>query len=199
MKHLILIIAFTTILNSCKNSTGGNSDSKELQDRTSDYEIKKKELELKEKELDLKEKEMEFNAKLKRIPPEEVKVFIENWANVQTNKALDSYTSLYSSEFQGIKKTKTGKTTFYNYSEWINDRRKMYSSAKNLVLSAYDVKVVSFDPNTGNTKVQFTQFYSSENYQDEGLKVMELIRDHSGSIKILKEEMVYSGEVTEGC
>jgi hypothetical protein len=29
--------------------------------------------------------------------------------------------------------------------------------------------------------------------------VMELSRDDSGKVKILKEEMVYSGEVLEGC
>lgn len=196
MKFFIIIIASLFIFHSCKNSSNSQS---EVKDNSNDYEFRKKELELKEKELDLKEKEMKFNAKQKKIPAEEVKIFIENWANIQTNKAIDSYIKLYSTDFQGIKKTKTGKTTYYNYSEWVNDKRKMYSSAKNLLLSAYDIKVVSFNESTGNTRVQFTQFYSSENYQDEGMKVMELSRDDSGNIRILKEEMVYSGEVTEGC
>lgn len=196
MKFFIIIIASFFIFQSCKNSSGSRSEAK---DNTSDYELRKKELELKEKELDLREKEMKFNAKQKKIPAEEVKIFIENWATIQTNKAIDSYIKLYSPDFQGIKKTKTGKTTYYNYVEWINDRTKMYSSAKNLLLSAYDIKVVSFNEATGNTRVQFTQFYSSENYQDEGMKVMELSRDDSGNIRILKEEMVYSGEVTDGC
>lgn len=196
MKFFIIIIASLLIFQSCKNSSSSQSEAK---DNTGDYELRKKELELKEKELDLREKEMKFNAKQKKIPAEEVKIFIENWATIQTNKAIDSYIKLYSPDFQGIKKTKTGKTTYYNYVEWINDRTKMYSSAKNLLLSAYDIKVVSFNETTGNTRVQFTQFYSSENYQDEGMKVMELSRDDSGNIRILKEEMVYSGEVTDGC
>lgn len=171
----------------------------DTQKASNDLELRKKEIELKEKELELKEKEMNFNAKQKRIPSEEVKVFVETWANFQTNKAIDAYSNLYSTEFQGIKKTKSGKTTYFNYSDWINDRRKMYTSAKNLYISAYDIKFVSFNEATGNTKVQFTQYYSSENYSDEGMKIMELSRDNSGNIKILKEEMVYSGEAMDGC
>jgi len=196
MKFLILIIASLFLFQSCNNSS---SNEMETQKASNDLELRKKELELKEKELELKEKEMKFNAKQKRIQQEEVKLFVENWATLQTNKAIDAYTNLYSTDFQGIKKTKTGKTTYFNFSDWMNDRRKMYSTAKNLFISAYDIKVVSFNEATGNTKVQFTQYYSSEKYSDEGMKLMELNRDDSGEIKILKEEMVYSGEVMDGC
>jgi len=196
MKIFILIFAFMFLFQSCKE---GSSIQQENSTSQSDYEIKKRELELKEKELDLKEKEMKFNAKQNRIQQEEAKIFIESWAAIQSNKAIDSYISLYSPDFQGIKKTKSGKTTYFNYSEWINDRSKMYTSAKNLSVSAYEIKLITFNETTGKTKIQFTQYYSSENYQDEGMKVMDLIRDDSGNIKIIREEMVYSGEVMEGC
>lgn len=199
MRQVILLFIGLIFL-SCKSNSSSTPDAKaQSENITSEYENKKKELELKEKELDLKEKEMKLNSKLNRIPSEEAKVFIENWASIQTNKAIDSYSRLYSDEFQGIKKTKTGKTSFYNYSEWMNDRRKMYSSAKNLSISAYDISVVSFDPNSAETKVQFTQYYYSDSYSDEGMKIMHLKRGSSGEIKIIKEEMVYSGEITEGC
>lgn len=196
---LISIIAIVISVYSCKNSSGGSTGIKQSTEISSEYEIKKKELELKEKELDLKEKEMKLNSKLKKITPEEVKVFIENWASIQTDKRIDEYISLYSTEFRGVKKSKSGKTSYFNYDEWINDRRKLYVSAKNLYLGAYNIRIISFDPNSGNTKVQFTQYYSSNDYQDEGLKVLELLRDDSGNIKIIREEMIYSSEVVDGC
>lgn len=177
MKFLILIIASLFLFQSCNKSSSNEIDT---QKASNDLELRKKELELKEKELDLKEKEMKFNAKQKRIQQEEVKIFVKNWTTLQTNKAIDAYTNLYSADFQGIKKSKTGKTTYFNYSEWMNDRRKMYSTAKNLFISSYDIKVVSFNESSGNTKVQFTQYYSSDNYSDEGIKVMELSRDNTG-------------------
>jgi hypothetical protein len=193
---LSLLLCLLISSYSCKNSSSNQADVKE---NPGEFELKKKELELKEKELDLKEKELKLNAKQRKIPQEEVKAFVENWANIQTNKAMDLYIKLYSEDFQGIKKTKSGKTSYYNYNEWIDDRRKMYSTAKNLYISVYDVKTVLYNDSNGITKVQFGQYYYSENYSDEGIKVMELSRDDSGNIKILKEEMIYSGEVVDGC
>ncbi len=127
----------------------------------------------------------------------EAKSFINKWQAYQNNKQISDYLSLYSSDFSGIKRTKSGKTYYLNYSQWVSDRSAMYSKAINLYIGVYDVKVNI--ENSGNTaKVSFQQTYSSNQYSDEGIKIVKLKRNSNGELAITNEELIYSTETFEG-
>lgn len=163
-------------------------------------EIKRKELELKEKELQLKEKEIYKEKMLaKKISQDEANNFVENWAALQSNKALNAYFNLYSADFQGIKRTSSGKTYYYNLNEWRDDKSKICSRNKYLYVSATNISITGFDDSNGQTKVQFTQYYSSDNYSDEGTKIITITKDDNNNIKIIKEEMIFANEIIDGC
>lgn len=124
---------------------------------------------------------------------DEVKTFLEGWSESQSNKDLNKYLTLYSSDFQGIKRTKSGKSTTYNFQQWAKDRSKMYATASNLSVSVADIKITTAEDSTGVITVEFLQAYSSDKYSDRGRKLMRLKRDE-GELKIVFEEMLYSIE-----
>lgn len=186
---LLLLFLVCSMISCSKNNNSTITD-----------EIKRKELELMEKELELKEKEILKEKMLKKkITLEEAKLFVENWAALQSNKALSAYFNLYSQDFQGIKRTSSGKIYYYNLNEWRDDKTKICSRNKYLYVSGTNITITGFDDTNGETKVQFTQYYSSDNYSDEGAKILHLTKDENGNIKILKEEMIYANEIIEGC
>jgi hypothetical protein len=105
-----------------------------------------------------------------------------------------TYSNFYSPNFQGIKRIKSGQTYYYNHDEWIKDRTKMYTSAKNLVMTVSNVKITE---NTGKTAtVNFTHGYSSNAYKDIGEKQMHIEKAGDGKIYVTKEEMLDSYDPT---
>ncbi|MBK8300439.1 MAG: SPOR domain-containing protein [Chitinophagaceae bacterium] len=103
-----------------------------------------------------------------------------------------TYSNFYSQNFQGIKRIKSGQVYYYNHDEWINDRTKMYTSAKNLVMTVSNVKITG---NTGKAaQVNFTHGYSSNAYKDIGVKQIEIEKADDGRIYITKEEMLNSSD-----
>lgn len=137
------------------------------------------------------------NKKKITITESEVKNFIYQWQTNQNNINIDAYLSQYSPDFQGVKRTKGGKTIYMNYSEWADDRRKMYSSAKNLYIGVSDLVVKELNTDNNTATVEFYQKYSSQKYSDEGQKVIKLKKNANGELKIYYEELLYSIETSE--
>ncbi|RPI12409.1 MAG: hypothetical protein EHM58_20150, partial [Ignavibacteriae bacterium] len=131
------------------------------------------------------------------ITEAEINKFLELWTSYQNNKSISQYLGLYSSDFQGIKRTKSGKASYMNYSEWSTDRAKMYETAVNLNISLYSISVKEINKENGIATVEFGQVYSSAKYTDDGQKTMKLRKDSSGNIKIIFEEMKYSVGIGE--
>ncbi|MCX6159176.1 MAG: serine/threonine-protein kinase [Ignavibacteriae bacterium] len=125
-----------------------------------------------------------------KITENECEIFVKTWASIQTNKQLSDYASMYDPSFYGIKRTKSGKTTNYGYSDWINNRTTMYNKATALSITYTDLKTKITSDNTA--EVSFRQFYSSAQYSDEGHKILRLKKDSNGIIKITYEELIYS-------
>ena len=67
------------------------------------------------------EKNVVQTTQLKKLTENEIKIFINEWLNHQNNKNISQYLSLFSTDFNGIKRTKSGKTTYLNYYEWCED------------------------------------------------------------------------------
>ncbi|MBX7044238.1 MAG: hypothetical protein K1X86_00245 [Ignavibacteria bacterium] len=209
----IYIITFIAILFLCggaiyyfgiRKSEQINPSENKIENSNTSDDIKKKELELKERELNLKEKELLNQNSASgsfTLSNNSLNNFVNEWVSFQNNKNYSAYISCYSSDFNGVKRTKSGKTTNFNYSEWTQNRIKMYSSAKNLFISTSDFEVKQINNSSQAAVVLFMQYYSSDNYQDEGKKMLK-IRNENGAFKIYYEELFYSTDVineNEGC
>lgn len=132
------------------------------------------------------------------INANEVIELINLWQIYQNSGNISGYLSLYSYDFQGIKRTKSGKTFYLNYSEWSADRTKMYSTAQSLYIGVTDIKITELDNANGTAKATFTQFYTSANYSDEGMKVLKVKKDDNDKLKIYFEELIYSIDTIPG-
>jgi serine/threonine protein kinase len=116
--------------------------------------------------------------------------FLDQWLNAQNQKNLVTYESFYAPDFQGIKRVKNGQKYYYNHDEWIQDRTKMYNSARNLTMTVSNVKISN---NTGiKATVEFTHGYSSDAYKDIGEKQLQIEKGSDGRIIIVREEMLNS-------
>ncbi len=119
-----------------------------------------------------------------------ITAFIDQWLLSQNNKNMATYSGFYGSGFSGIKRVKSGQAYTYNRQEWINDRTKMYNSARNLAVTVSDIKIA--ENNGTSATVIFTYSYSSNAYRDIGTKRLNIEKNTSGKILILREEMLNS-------
>jgi len=122
----------------------------------------------------------------------EVKGFVNEWASAQSNLNIQKYISMYARDFQGIKRTKSGKIYNLNYDDWVKDRTKMYSGKKFLSVTADNIKVSNINKTNNTAEVTFYQYYSSTSYSDEGQKLMKVRKETDNDIKIYYEELLYS-------
>lgn len=130
------------------------------------------------------------NNSVSKITESEINNFVRSWADAQSNKRISEYTSMYDASFNGVKRTKAGKTYNLGYSEWINDRTSMYNKARGLSVTYSDLNTKITSDNTA--EVSFKQYYNSAQYSDEGHKILRLKKDSNGIIKIIFEELIYS-------
>ncbi len=128
------------------------------------------------------------------IGMDEVKHFLQKWSSYQLNKNIDQYLACYDKSFVGVKRTKTGNTYRYNLAEWSKDRSKMYAKAVNLSVTVDAINIDDFDNTNKITTISFMQYYSSKGYSDKGKKLVKIIKDNNGYIKIIHEELLYSVE-----
>lgn len=203
-KYILIFLGVVLICSASIYYFSSISKNVQIENTNIPDEIKKKELELKERELDLKEKELKEknnpNSNFE-ISDNSLNKFVNEWVGYQNNKNYSAYINCYSTDFKGIKRTKSGKTTNYNYSEWTEDRIKMYSSAKNLFISTADFEVKQINNTSQAAVVIFMQYYTSAGYSDEGKKMLK-IKNENGIYKIYFEELFYSTDTIpdeEGC
>ncbi|MBX7047362.1 MAG: hypothetical protein K1X86_16145 [Ignavibacteria bacterium] len=199
-EYILIIIAIVLLCGGAiyyfgikKSENISFSENKIENSNTSD-EIKKKELELKERELNLKEKELKNQNSSNFsgfFSESSLKNFVNDWVGYQNNKNYPAYINCYSVDFNGVKRTKSGKTTNYNYSQWTEDRVKMYSSAKNLSIWIDEIEVKQLDNTNKTATVIFVQYYISDKYSDKGKKMLK-IKNENSSFKIYYEELFYS-------
>jgi succinate dehydrogenase/fumarate reductase cytochrome b subunit len=127
-----------------------------------------------------------------KISNSEATAFINNWCSSQSNKNFNEYSKMYAQDFQGIKRTKSGKISNYNITQWLSDRNKMFGRVKYLSVTADNTSISDFESNSNLTSVKFNQRYSSDKYSDQGLKIVKLRKSEDGTIKIAYEEMLTS-------
>ena len=127
----------------------------------------------------------------------EIKGFVNEWASAQSNLNIQKYISMYARDFQGVKRTKSGKVYNLTYDEWVMDRTKMYSGKKFLSVTADNIKVSNINKTNNTAEVTFYQYYSSTSYSDEGQKLMKVRKESDNDIKIYYEELLYSTEILD--
>lgn len=107
---------------------------------------------------------------------------LETWLAAQNSGDLAAYSALYVPSFRGVRRTERDRKTF-DLAGWLADRKKMF--AKPMVVTADDLQVVS---TATETRVLFTQGWSSGKYADKGKK--EIVFDTAAPARILREEML---------
>jgi Tfp pilus assembly protein PilE len=122
---------------------------------------------------------------------DETLTFMKKWGELQSNKDVSGYLAMYATDFRGIKRTTSGKTTYYNFQGWAADRTKMYERAKSISVVADEVRVTGTDEAMGVTTAEFVQRYNSDTYCDKGRKVIKIRRD-GNELKIVHEELLFS-------
>lgn len=133
---------------------------------------------------------------LTSLTESEIISFLNEWLNAQNTHNLIVYADFYANDFEGIKRIKSGQIFYYTHDEWIRDRTKMYNSAKNLIMTVSDTKIILSSGD--NAVVNFTHGYSSDQYNDIGEKQLHLLKSHNGKIYITKEEMLNSYDPDTG-
>lgn len=119
----------------------------------------------------------------------QISTMLNRWLASWNNKNFMAYRELYSTSFFGIKRTKRGKTTYYTYDSWMNDRLKMMNHANWL---SVEVRNLRFRSATNDeVEIQFDQYYLSDTYSDWGPKIIKFRRE-GYDWKIIYEEMLYA-------
>lgn len=119
------------------------------------------------------------------LTEEAVRNLIERWRLAQNSKDFAAYQSCYDQSFEGIKRTASGREVKYDYSGWMQDRRRMMNEALGLNV---EVRSLQVSVNGDTAEVSFTQTYRSASYSDEGRKLMRVRRTAQGD-KIVYEDL----------
>jgi hypothetical protein len=129
------------------------------------------------------------------LPPmtnEAVNALVDAWEKAQDTRNYSAYRNCYDPLFQGVKRTAVGEVSEYNFSQWMDDRRKMMSGA--FMEVGVDKLQIRLDGDTAD--VQFDQSFKVPNYEDFGPKVMKL-KMTAGGPKIIYEELKSVSLVTK--
>ncbi len=119
----------------------------------------------------------------------EVRSFLfDEWLQAQNNRDFDKYRDCYATDFVGIKRTKSGRKTVYDYDGWMNDRRPMLQKPG---LQVAILSINSIELTDKSATVQIEQRFRTSRYGDRGPKVFEL-RGTDVGLKIVHEEMLAS-------
>jgi hypothetical protein len=129
------------------------------------------------------------------LPPmtnEAANGLLDTWEKAQDTRNYSAYRNCYDPSFQGVKRTVDGEVSQYNFSQWMDDRRKMMSGA--FMEVGVDKLQVRLDGDTA--ELQFDQSFKVPNYEDLGSKVMKL-KMTAGGPKIIYEELKSVSLVTK--
>jgi hypothetical protein len=92
----------------------------------------------------------------KYISNEDVKIFLENWANFWEEKNFEGYFNSYSENYYS--------KNFKNNESWKLDRQRKIKNKSNINIKISDINILI--SNNINTVVQFTQSYNSDSFSD---------------------------------
>ena len=129
------------------------------------------------------------------LPPmtnEAANGLIDAWEKAQDTRNYSAYRNCYDPSFRGVKRTAAGEVSEYNFSQWMDDRRKMMSGA--FMEVGVDKLQILLDGDTA--ELQFDQSFKVPNYEDRGPKVIKLKMTSSGP-KIIYEELKSVSLVTK--
>lgn len=119
----------------------------------------------------------------------QLRTFLAQWESAQNKHDFTRYSRLYASDFTGIKRTTSGRTSKYNRTTWLRDRKPMFAASRHLHLWTENAK---FRPlQAGGGEIRFEQYFRTKNYGDWGPKVLRVKRTAKG-IQIVHEEMLAS-------
>lgn len=124
------------------------------------------------------------------IQSEEIIAFLDEWVVAQIQNDFDRYKEMYSYDFTGVKMNHKKRESSFNYSDWLNDKRKIIPNIQNV--EYHDLFILSSDEK--NARIRFTQVFLSSKYGDKGIKEMTLKREN-GKLSITNEEMKSSERI----
>ena len=92
----------------------------------------------------------------RKINPDDIKSFINKWADFWQNKNYKEYFNCYANSYYPKK--------FKSKDAWKSDRQEKIKNKKNIAIKISNIKIIGF--NNKNILVQFTQAYNSDLFSD---------------------------------
>jgi hypothetical protein len=117
-----------------------------------------------------------------------VQDILRQWLEAQNRQDFETYRSLYSPAFVGVKRAGE-KATEYRRREWLNDRRGMFAKGFTVTADGAQVEVTPH-----GTIVTFTQEWRSAAYGDRGIKRL-ILEEDGGRLLITREELLTSERI----
>lgn len=114
--------------------------------------------------------------KTKPTALDEIRIFLHQWRAAWQEKDLKAYMACYDRAFQ---------SRGMDLKAWENHRDDLNRHYRSVKVEIHDLKI--FSRSDQSAGVRFTQHYRADNYRDDGLKEMDLIKK-GRDWKILKEE-----------
>jgi hypothetical protein len=111
--------------------------------------------------------------------------FIVTWLHVQNKRNFKAYGELYSDKYKGVKRAGP-KTRFFQKTNWLKDRAKMFKTA--MKVQARDV---GYTYTGEKIYVAFRQTWETKKWKDTGPKELVLKIEPTG-LRAISEEMVES-------
>jgi hypothetical protein len=127
------------------------------------------------------------------LTTETVQNLLSTWELTQDTRNYSKYRDCYDISFSGVKRTNSGDVYNFNYVQWMNDRKKMYSKAK-FINVRIDKQKISIQGDIAT--VEFDQYFVTNGYGDFGPKIMKIRMTEKGA-KIIYEELKSSVPLTD--
>ena len=159
-----------------KNKIDKDSDISQQDEKTEKSEI------IKEKIKDIKVKEVQLAKNIERKSDYEVvKSVIDEWKSSWENKDIEKYLSFYIDDYSS--------KYFNNHELWKNDRKKRIENKSSIEIKITDLNITFNIEKNETANIKFIQNYKSEEYSDEVVKIIVLIKENF-SWKIFSEEIL---------
>lgn len=131
--------------------------------------------------------QIEVSSKQIETPPittEAVHNLLTRWEKAQDGQNFGVYQACYGQPFKGIKRVGS-ETKVYNYTSWLNDRRRMLENAIGLDVEVENLQV-TIEGDTATA--EFDQYYRSLRHSDWGPKILKIKMFPDGA-RIVYEEL----------
>ena len=124
----------------------------------------------------------------------EARRIVDEWREAQNRGDDKAYVALYEQrKFRGVKRARKG-TTRYDWAGWSTDRLRLMKSHPTVATERITVTTWLEKPSLqrGIVEVRFLQRWKNPRYADHGIKVLLLVRNPSGGLRILYEDLLDS-------